>query len=240
MCGRFGVTTLPEEIAEYFELEEAPPVRPSWNITPQRPVLAVRTAQVLEDGASDAGRSGREWAALVWGLVPPWAKDPKIGAKMINARAETVAEKPSYRVAFRRRRCVVPADFYYEWKRPRGGAKQPYAFALRSGEPMGLAGIWEHWEDGKGSVLETVAIMTTEPNGLCAEVHDRMPVIIAKDHFGDWMKNGEETKGLGKLLRPYPAEEMKSWPVSTRVNNPRNDDNDLIERVELPGQGELF
>jgi putative SOS response-associated peptidase YedK len=179
---------------------------------------------------------------LQWGLVPSWARDPAIGNKLMNAKAETLAEKPSFRTALRRRRCLVPADAYYEWQTgARGGARQPWAFRRRDGAPMGLAGLWEHWEGGDGSILETVTVVTVEANGVAARVHHRMPAILAPERFGEWLAPGERlAEAPQAALRPCPEEWIESYPVSPWVNAPGHDDARCLERVEPSGQQELF
>jgi putative SOS response-associated peptidase YedK len=202
-----------------FGLELAGELPPRYNIAPSQPVAAIR-----------AGGSGaRELTLLQWGLIPSWAKEPAIGSRMINARAETAAEKPSFRAAMKRRRCLIPASGFYEWTRV-GAAKQPFFVRMKGGRPFALAGLWEQWCGEDGSELETCAILTTSPNELAAKIHPRMPVIIAPGDYGRWMDPANEKPGtLEPLLRPYPAGEMEAHPVSRHVNNPRNDDPACIE-----------
>jgi putative SOS response-associated peptidase YedK len=202
-----------------FGLEIAGELPPRYNIAPSQPVAAIR-----------AGGSGaRELTLLQWGLIPSWAKEPAIGSRMINARAETAAEKPSFRAAMKRRRCLIPASGFYEWTRV-GAAKQPFFVRMKGGRPFALAGLWEQWCGEDGSELETCAILTTSPNELAAKIHPRMPVIIAPGDYGRWMDPANEKPGtLEPLLRPYPAGEMEAHPVSRHVNNPRNDDPACIE-----------
>ncbi|MBU2091237.1 MAG: SOS response-associated peptidase, partial [Alphaproteobacteria bacterium] len=172
MCGRYALTQPPEELHRLFAAEGAvPDWQPRYNIAPQTAILAVRVRE---------GR--RELASLRWGLVPHWAKDAAIGAKLANARGETVAEKPAFRDAFQRSRCIVPASAYYEWQKS-GNGKQPYAVRLKDADCFGLAGLWSRWTAPDGSVLDTVALLTTEPNLLLAGIHDRMPVILAPDDY---------------------------------------------------------
>jgi putative SOS response-associated peptidase YedK len=218
MCGRFTLHTSPEVIAQQFELPETPMLAPRYNIAPTQPVAIVR---VPEAGPA------REWALVHWGLIPSWSKDPSMGARMINARAETVEEKPAFRAAFKRRRCLLPADGFYEW-RSMGKSKQPYYISLRDGSPFALAGLWESWTSPDGGVIESCTILTTEPNELMATLHNRMPVIIDEPDYGLWLGSGgdaskEELGVLPHLLRPFPAEAMTTYPVSKYVNSPINE-----------------
>ncbi len=218
--------TPPGDIAQLFELAAEPRLVPRYNIAPTQPVGIVRV---------QTNTTQREWAIVQWGLVPSWSKDPSIGSRMINARAETVADKPSFRAAFRRRRCLVPADGFYEWQRS-GSSKQPYYIAMQDGAPFAFAGLWEYWEGADGSALESCTLLTTEPNELMVSIHSRMPVIIARQDYDDWMSSGseDETRDLSllrHLLRPYPAREMKAYPVTKYVNSPRNEGVDCIQPV---------
>ena len=206
---------------------------PSYNVAPQSIQPVVRLNQ--ETGEP-------EFALMRWGLIPYWAKDPKIGFTTINARAEEVTEKPLYREAMKRRRCLIPADAFYEWQRLSGETKQPFAFGLQSGELYAFAGLWERWKSKEGEALETFSILTTDPNKLAERVHDRMPVILERCDYRRWMEPGDPTRLPIDLLRPFPAEKMRSWPVSQRVGNVRNDDADLLKAVEpeAASQGSLF
>jgi putative SOS response-associated peptidase YedK len=209
MCGRFLLMTSGRDIAEHFDLADTPELFPRYNIAPTQPVLAVRAA-----GA------GREGALLRWGLVPSWARDTKQAP--INARAETAADKPTFRHAMRKRRCLIPADGFYEWLALEG-RKQPYCFRQVDGRPFAFAGLWERWEGPEGPV-ESCAILTTEANELVRPVHDRMPVILPERHWATWLDAGLQGAGeLVPLLRPYPADAMRAYPVGPLVNNPRND-----------------
>ncbi len=212
MCGRFSFASPPEVVAEVCGLSEVPAFEPRYNVAPTQPVAAVRR----EDGQ-------RRLVFLRWGLIPAWAKDPAIGARLINARAETVTEKPAFRAALRARRCLVLADGFYEWAR-RGGAKQPYFISFADGRPFALAGLWERWAGG-GQSVESCTILTTTPNEVVAPLHDRMPVILPPPTFDLWLgPAGGEPGRLQRLLRPHPAAGMVAWPVSPRVNSPRVDD----------------
>ena len=218
MCGRFTLNATPEQLAQLFGLPEQPIVEARYNIAPTQPVAVVRINP--QDKA-------REWALVQWGLVPAWSKDPGIGAQLINARAETVAEKPSFRAAFKRRRCLVPASGFYEWQKLEKG-KQPYYIGLQSGDPFAIAGLWESWNSADGSNLQSCTLLTTEANELMEPLHNRMPVIVAPEDYAMWLGSGvddppQALDQLRHLLRPYPASEMQAYPVSTYVNNTRNE-----------------
>jgi putative SOS response-associated peptidase YedK len=237
MCGRFARRSTQEVLADWFgvELEDMPWFAPSYNVAPQsvQPVLRLNR---------DSGQ--REFAPLRWGLVPFWAKDAKFGYTTINARAEEVLNKPAYREAMKKRRCLVPADAFYEWQRPNSASKAkktkyPFAFALKSGEPYAMAGLWERWQPREGAALETFTILTTDPNELMEPVHNRMPVILAPGDYDRWLDSGEAARPPVDLLRPFPAEQMIAWPVSDRVGNVRNNDPQLLEELQ-PSAGPLF
>lgn len=226
MCGRYSLSLSGETIASAFDLADIPTVSPRYNIAPTQPVAVVRS------GAESVAKAGREFTYLIWGLVPSWAKDPGIGSRLINARAETVTEKPSFRSAFKRRRCLLVADGFYEWQRSADG-KQPYYFHLDDHQPFGFAGLWEHWENGAGDVIESCTILTTEANDRLRPVHDRMPVILQRQDYDLWLDpEMQQTDRLQSLLCPYPAEAMVSYPVSARVNSPRNDTADCVQPIE--------
>jgi len=220
MCGRFTLIAPGEAVAELFQLTDIPNLAPRYNIAPTQPVAAVRVAE----------KSGnRELTHFYWGLIPRWAKDPSIGSRMINARSETAAEKPSFRVAFKYRRCLVPADGFYEWQKL-NGQKQPLRIQMEDGGPFAIAGLWERWASADGSEIESCTLLTTEPNELLQDVHNRMPVILAPQDFDLWLDPGAQHPGeVQHLLRPYPAGEMSYYPVSAHVNNPRNEDPLCIE-----------
>jgi putative SOS response-associated peptidase YedK len=225
MCGRFTLTELdPDLVAETFALPGVPDLPPRYNIAPTQPV-----ATVIYD--ADGGRN--ELVVMRWGLIPSWAKDPTIGSRLINARGETVHEKPSFRSAFKRRRCLIVADGFYEWQQQASGPKVPMYITLRDHRPFGFAGLWERWtEPESGEVLTTCTIVTTTPNDLMAPIHNRMPVILPRDAYAAWLDPAQEGgEQVRRLLRPYPAEQMIAYPVSRKVNSPANDSPDLIERV---------
>ena len=229
MCGRYLLNTDLNALQLRFKFVNTEvEITPRYNIAPSQPVAAVRAG---EGGA-------RELTLLQWGLIPSWAKDPAIGSRMINARAETAAEKPSFRAAMKRRRCLIPASGFYEWARV-GAAKQPFFIRMKEGRPFALAGLWEQWCGEDGSELETCAILTTSPNEMTAKIHPRMPVIIAPGDYGRWMDPANEKPGtLEPLLRPYPAGEMEAHTVSRHVNNPRNDEPACIEPARIEPAGD--
>lgn len=223
MCGRFTQTQSGEAVAAAFHLPEIPILEPRYNIAPSQPVLAVTAAH-----------DQRELRVFQWGLVPSWAKDPKIGSRMINARSETVAEKPSFRAAFKRRRCLIVANGFYEWQKTPGGkqagGKQPFYIHLAEHRVFGFAGLWEHWESGDGSLLETCTILTTAPNALMSTLHHRMPVIIPNADHAAWLDPTLQDRGfLTSLLTPYDADPMTAYPISTLVNSPRHDSADCLK-----------
>lgn len=222
MCGRFTLHTSANVLAQLFDLPKTPMLVPRYNIAPTQPVAIVRSGRQPDL---------REWALVKWGLVPSWAKDPAIGVRMINARAETAAEKPSFRAAYKRRRCLVPADGFYEWQKI-GSRKQPHYIHLRDGGPFAIAGLWEHWHGADGSELETCTLLTTEPNDLMAPLHNRMPVIIAPEDYAEWLDNSREDRQflsiLQHLLRAYPSDQMATYPVSPYVSNARNEGEECI------------
>ncbi len=205
MCGRFTLTVSPEAVLELFQLAEAPPLRPRYNIAPSQPVAVVRAKDGGGSGEAVEGGSGgaaRELVLLRWGLIPHWAKDQAIGAKMINARAETAAEKPSFRTAFRRRRCLIPADGYYEWRKE-GDRKQPYYIHMEHRGPFALAGLWEQWKGSEGNAIETCAILMVEANSRVRSIHHRMPGILEPQAFGPWLDPTlQERAALQPLLVP--------------------------------------
>lgn len=232
MCGRFTLYADPNVIAQQFSLEGLEEFAPRYNIAPTQPVAYLRDLQVR--GATPTVQ--RELTYAIWGLVPSWAKDPSIGARMINARAETAAEKPSFRAAMRRRRCLVPASGFYEWKRE-GKEKQPIYITAQEDPFFAFAGLWESWAGPDGGVLDTCTILTTEPNTLMSEIHNRMPVIIAPEDYEEWLCEGAElvprqVEALQHLLRPYPAERMRAFAVSRYVNNARNEGPECIAALE--------
>ncbi len=242
MCGRYSLTTPMEAVRQLFDFPERPNLAMRVNIAPSQEVAAVRL------GEGEVG--ARHLVSLRWGLIPSWArsgarsgapsgassgaKEPGIGNRMINARAETIAEKPAFRAAFRRRRCLIPADGFYEWKTERG-RKQPYRITLKDGAPFAFAGLWERWEgakeDGDGAV-ESCTIVTTEANARLRAIHHRMPVILAPETYDLWLDPATPGAQAQALLRPAPSEWFTAYRVSPKINSPANDDPALIEPLE--------
>lgn len=224
MCGRFALKAPPAELIKHFGLDECTNLKPRYNIPPGTDIAAIRK--------SPEGK--RVLQLLRWGLVPHWAKDPGIGNKLNNARGESVAEKPSFRDAFRRRRCLIPADGFYEWK-AQGKVKQPYYVSLKSGEPMAMAGLWESWKTPDGEVLRTCCVITTGPNAVMEPIHDRMPVIVAPEYWESWLSAPVEY--IQGLVKPYPTEPMQVWTVDRRVSKVGEDDAALMQ-ASLENQGD--
>jgi len=228
MCGRFTLRTPTGVLVEQFRLESAPDLSPRYNIAPTQDVAVVRNQR-----GDSAGEPTRELVMLHWGLVPSWSKDPKQGARMINARGETVAEKPAFRAAFRRRRCLVPADGYYEWKKTGGKQKQPYLIHREDDEPFAFAGLWERWsKDENEPPLESCTIITSASAGVTSDLHDRMPVILDEADYDLWLDvEFEDYDRLKELLEPHQVEAIVAEPVSTHVNNVRNEDPQCVEPI---------
>ncbi|MDI6696404.1 MAG: SOS response-associated peptidase [Anaerolineales bacterium] len=222
MCGRFTLIASPEQLRQVFNGVQIPDaVAPRYNIAPSQPVAVI----------PNDGRNVLDFFS--WGLIPGWAKDPSIGNRMINARAETLTEKPSFRTAFRRRRCLIPASGFFEWRQEAGRkVKTPMYIHLKSGKPFAFAGLWESWNAPDGSNILSCAIITTAPNDLMQTIHNRMPVILPEAAYDFWLTPGEQPiERLQALLQPYPADEMKAYPVSTLVNSPANDAAACIQPV---------
>ncbi|MBA3613345.1 MAG: SOS response-associated peptidase [Nitrospirales bacterium] len=219
MCGRFTRKENFQNLAEQLGLKVLPPFNPRYNIAPSQLVACVRTN--LESRQ-------RECTELKWGLVPSWAKDPGIGNKLINARGETVAEKPAFRKAFKHQRCLVLADGFYEWKRE-GNTKQPYYIRFKDHRVFAFAGLWERWEQPEAKPLESCTLITTGPNAVMEPIHHRMPVILSFKDYADWLDPSFQfVERINAMLRPYPSEEMEAYPVSQLVNNPRNDQPECV------------
>ena len=208
-----------ETVADVFHLADVPPLSPRYNIAPTQPIPVV--LETIEDKT-------RQFKLLHWGLIPSWAKDAKMGAKLINARAETVTEKPAFRSAFKKRRCLVLADGFYEWQQ-QNGKKQPFYFRLQDGQPFAFAGLWEHWEGAEGEAIESCTILTTEANDLLQPIHDRMPVILDAKDYDRWLDpTVQKPDDLKSLLKPYRSQEMTLYPVSAKVNNPKYESPNCI------------
>jgi putative SOS response-associated peptidase YedK len=222
MCGRYALSIDIAELEEFFGAEIGVEMQPRYNIAPSQQVLAVRSV--------DGG--GREGFLPRWGLIPSWAKDPAIGNRLLNARSETAAEKPSFRHAMKKRRCLIPADGFYEWKKE-GKTKQPFFIRFKNLQPMAFAGLWERWEPPQGEPVDSCSILTTSPNELMAPIHDRMPVILSPDSFPLWLDPTIlDPAQLQPLFKPYPAGEMTAYPVSSQVGSPKNQGKGLIEPMD--------
>jgi putative SOS response-associated peptidase YedK len=228
MCGRYGRRADKQFIAEWMQAHDTNVFddsyfAPSYNVAPQSLQPVVRLSP-------DTGE--RELTIMRWGLVPFWSKDGKMAFNTINAKAETITTSPAYRGPMKRRRCLVPADWFYEWKNLDAKTKQPYAIAMKDRSLFAFAGLWDSWKDKTtGQTLETYTVITTDPNELTALIHTRMPVIIAPNDYKRWMEPGEPAHLPVDLLRPYLAEEMAAWPVNARVGNIRNNDPALVDPV---------
>jgi putative SOS response-associated peptidase YedK len=225
MCGRVRLSSDVSEIKLVFSISPrrpAPNTAPSWNVAPTDSLPVVRY---------DTKAGERSLDLMRWGLVPFWAKDIKVGFANINAKAEGIETKPAFREAFQRRRCLVPVDNFYEWAKTATG-KQPYAIALADRSLMALAGLWENWKSPAGEWVRSFAIVTTRPNELCAQLHNRMPVVLKPEAWSIWLgEEAAEASALNALLKPFPSDEMICWPVSTRVGNVKNNDPSLIEPI---------
>jgi putative SOS response-associated peptidase YedK len=235
MCGRYRLSRRKQLVEEYFGTASGDDDwNPRYNIAPTQPVATIR---------QDASEPVRKLSMMRWGLVPSWAKDPSIGYKTINARAETVATTASFREPFKSQRCLIPADGFYEWQR-NGKTKQPYCFEVNDGELFAFAGLWDRWMSPQGELIESCTIVTTTPNLLLADIHDRMPVIMGRDHYDLWLDPAfKNTASVSEMLRPFDPARMRHYPVSTRVNHVVNDDPDCAKPVEpdaTPTQAQLF
>jgi putative SOS response-associated peptidase YedK len=213
MCGRFSLGASATTLASHFNVQETLEVAARHNVAPTQEILTV----IQPAGAT------RQLSRMRWGLIPAWAKDPTIGGKLINARAETVATKPTFRRPLRERRCLIPTDGFYEWE-AQGQRKRPWFIRRRDGRLFAFAGLWDHWSDPVGKPVESCTIITTTPNDLIQPFHHRMPVILASNDYDLWLDGGiQDVDCLLPLLAPYPPQEMTAYPVSPRVNNPAND-----------------
>ena len=223
MCGRFGLFVTPEVLEEYFSLDDlVAAVEPRYNLTPGRAVAVVRERE-----------GQRRLEALQWGLIPFWAKDATIGRKLVNARLDSVAEKPAYREAWQRRRCLIPASGFYEWSSRQDGRKRPYFIRPGSEPLLALAGLWERWRTPAGEKLETCVIVTTDANAQLAAIHDRMPLLIPRDAQALWLDPSSTVEDMLKLAARPPA--LEAQPVGFGVNDPKNDDETLIAPVAEAG-----
>jgi len=219
MCGRFTLTVNPAELQDTFSDYNLPAMfAPRFNIAPTQPVLAIPNDDKL---TADF---------FIWGLIPMWAKDPEIGNRLINARGETLAEKPSFRGSYRHKRCLILADGFYEWKSFGGRkTKTPYYIHMQDRKPFAIAGLWDHWESPDGSSIKSCTIITTTPNELMGAIHDRMPVILHPRDYAKWLNSAPQTpENLQPLIKPFPADAMTAHPVSTLVNKATNDSPEMV------------
>jgi putative SOS response-associated peptidase YedK len=233
MCGRYRLSRRKQLVEEYFD--SAPwedDWNPRYNIAPTQPVPVIR---------QNPKELVREFSLMRWGLIPSWAKDPSGSASMINARAETAGTKPAFRDALKSRRCLIPADGFYEWKRD-GKTKQPFCFEVNQGQLFAFAGVWDRWKDPNGNWIKTCSILTTTPNAVTSAVRDRMPVILDPDSYELWLDPGmTKVEAVSDLLRPCDALQMRCFPVSTRINHVAHDDEACSAPVELAQiQNRLF
>jgi putative SOS response-associated peptidase YedK len=233
MCGRYRLSRRKQIIEEHFDIVSGKEDwSPRYNIAPTQPVPVIR---------QNPKEPARELSLLRWGLIPSWAKDSSVAAKMINARSETAATKPAFGDALKSRRCLIPADGFYEWMRT-GKAKQPYCFEVNDGKLFAFAGLWDRWKDPSGNWVKTCSILTTTPNAATSPVHDRMPVILDPDDYDVWLDPGmKDVAAASALLKPCDARLMRCYPVSTRINHVANDDAECSALVELAeSQDRLF
>jgi len=221
MCGRFALPT-PEELAGHFNLKNTFKLEPRYNIAPSQDIVAMRSIPDTTE---------REFVLLRWGFIPFWAKDTKIGYKMINARSETVADKPAFRAAFRHRRCLIPAAGFFEWSH-KAKTKHPYYIKLKESNILAFAGLWEHWEGDSGETVESCTIITTEANKTVRNIHDRMPVIISPELYDNWLAPEARMKDILSLLKPFPDTKMRAYPVGMEVNSPRNDNPSCLNELK--------
>lgn len=224
MCGRFNLHLTSAELQQFFDLLRDEELEPRYNIAPSQSIITV--------GSDNSG--AREVVMRRWGLVPIWAKDAAIGSQMINARSETAAEKPAFRAALRRRRCLIPASGFYEWQVIGSGKKQAWHITLRSGEPLVFAGLWESWQHADGSLLQTCAILTTAANRWMSEIHDRMPVLLTREQFGVWLdREIQDAEAVGPLLQACPEDWLTRTAVSSYVNNVRHQGPGCLKPVTV-------
>lgn len=222
MCGRYAFNASAQDLIDSFQIVRSIDFVPRFNIAPTSSVPVIRQSP----------EGDRVADLLRWGLIPHWTTDPSAGNKLNNARAETVAERPSFQGAFKSRRCLIPASGFYEWKTV-GKVKQPFYISAKQGM-LALGGLWESWRDPEGKIVRTFCVVTTEPNELMAEIHERMPVIIQPEHFAQWLDPSVPGTALTDLLRPVSANGMQAWPVSRLVSSSSSEGPELIEPIELP------
>jgi putative SOS response-associated peptidase YedK len=223
MCGRYAFFSPAEAVRRVFALDDVPEIEPRYNVAPTQDVPAVRAGEV----------GARAFAMLHWGLVPKWAKEKAIGNRMINARSESLAEKPSFRDAFKKRRCLVLADGWYEWQVAPGG-KQPWFIRMKDARPFAFAGLWERWKDpASGAQLESCTIVTTDAAESVRKIHERMPVVLAEADWDRWLDTAfSDTDKLSELLRPYDPKSLEAWKVGREVNAPKNQGPELIAAAD--------
>ncbi len=226
MCGRFALSAKTSEIEKLLHrVKFKDELNPRYNIAPSQQIAAV------------INTNSKEITYLRWGLIPFWAKDKKIGFKMINARAESLLEKPSFKTSFRKKRCLILADGFFEWKKIKGSKrKAPYFFKMKNGKPFAFAGLWDEWRSPEDETIISGTIITAPPNDLVKQIHDRMPAIVPEQNFEEWLSNDSDIQALKNLLKPYPSEQMEAREVSLEVNNPVNDYPDII----APANKKLF
>jgi putative SOS response-associated peptidase YedK len=224
MCGRYRLSRRKQLVEEYFDSTGEDDWSPRYNIAPTQPVPVIR---------QHPKEPVRRLSLMKWGLIPNWARDASIASGTINAKSETAATKPAFRDAMKSRRCLIPADGFYEWSRT-GKAKQPYCFEVAEGELFAFAGLWDGWKDASGQWVKTCSILTTTPNAVTSAIHDRMPVILSPDDYDVWLDPGmTNVQVVSELLKPYDAKAMRCYPVSTRINHVANDDEECSRPVEL-------
>ena len=220
MCGRFALDAPSKNLTHHFKLKQAVTLEPRYNIAPSQSVVIIRESA-----------NTQKLSTVRWGLIPHWAREEKIGYRLINARAETVAEKPSFRDAFRSRRCLIPATGFYEWKHE-GRMKQPYFIQMKDGDLFAMAGIWETWQSPNGKTIESCAIITTEANTIVGQIHDRMPAILPVQNYNSWLTPQGNKKSFQDYLKPYPPSEMTAYQVSSMVNNIKNEGEECIRGID--------
>ncbi|HEY6769384.1 MAG TPA: SOS response-associated peptidase [Candidatus Sulfotelmatobacter sp.] len=232
MCGRYRLSRRKQLVEEYFNSTGEDDWSPRYNIAPTQPVPVIR---------QHPAEPARQFSLMKWGLIPLWAPNPSVAASMINARSETAATKPAFRDPLKSRRCLIPADGFYEWSRT-GTAKQPYCFEVNDGELFAFAALWDRWKDASGGWIKTCSILTTTSNAVASAVHDRMPVILNPDNYDLWLDPGmQNVIAISELLKPYDTRSLRCYPVSTWVNNVANDDEQCSRLVEIiDAQNRLF
>jgi putative SOS response-associated peptidase YedK len=233
MCNRYRLTHSKQYLAERFEAEDEIDVHPRYNIAPTQQVLTVR---------KEHGEKTRHFTTMRWGLIPSWAKDTSMSTRTLNARSETVTKMPAFRESILRKRCLIPADGFYEWQKM-GSVKQPYCFEVGEGEVFALAGLWDEWTNPEGEVIESCTILTTGPNFLVGDLHDRMPVIVPSDKYETWLDpDVTDFEAVRDILKPFDANLMRRYPVSRKLNNSKVDDAEAASPIalDMPTQSKLF